>query len=262
MFFALVFQSIYIWYWEKGALFTIPRGYQCLAVTRGVFGMVGLCSNYTAMMLIDLSKSNVLYWTNPIWVMILARIFLGERLSWIDGVAIIVTFAGVILTANPFATATLDVNTNQTKEALGIVVAIVGSIFQGAAYVLHRKLGDAVKYYQSPIFICLSAMAVMPIATMIFNQFKDKPPTIGGYEVGMCALISLFFMSGILCLSRAFQVEKAGRVAPINYSQIPIVFILDALILKANFTWQEVLGSALIFGSNVTVSVLKACQLI
>jgi drug/metabolite transporter (DMT)-like permease len=70
----------------------------------------------------------------------------------------------------------------------------------------------------------------------------------------------MFFM--MIFLTLAFQFEKAGRVAPIQYSQLLIVAALDVLVLGTRLQWNQILGALLIAVSNLSVSILKCLNCI
>jgi len=78
-------------------IFAIPK--ECIP-TVIMRGTVGVCSNISfniALQFISMSKTSVLFWTNPIIIAILGRIFLKEKLTYYDWSAVIIAFIGVLL---------------------------------------------------------------------------------------------------------------------------------------------------------------------
>ena len=96
-FFTCIFNFCYTKLVLRESLMPEPNQFVGQFLFRCFIGSLGFTFFYFAMMLIEVSKAVVLYWTNPIWVMVLASVFLRERISTADVVAIVVTFSGVLI---------------------------------------------------------------------------------------------------------------------------------------------------------------------
>ena len=62
--------------------------------------------------------------------------------------------------------------------------------------------------------------------------------------------------------TKAYQNDKAGRVAPVNKLQIIFNWILDYFVIDHVPTTNELIGGLLIVGSNFIISFLRCFNLI
>lgn len=60
-----------------------------------------------------------------------------------------------------------------------------------------------------------------------------------------------------MTITCALQYEKAGRVAALEYVQVIFGFILELTLFKGRVGIAEIIGSILITGSSLTVTLLK-----
>ena len=75
----------------------VPKDLRVTVLLRAITGFGGLAGYFTATKFTNLSKATVLFWTNPIFTALYARIFLKEQISCYDWVAILLAFFGVVL---------------------------------------------------------------------------------------------------------------------------------------------------------------------
>jgi drug/metabolite transporter (DMT)-like permease len=68
---------------------------------RGLTGFIGHILVIFSMSFISLSKSAILFWTNPMILPILAICLLGENISLFDWIAIVSSLVGIILIETP-----------------------------------------------------------------------------------------------------------------------------------------------------------------
>lgn len=63
-------------------------------------------------------------------------------------------------------------------------------------------------------------------------------------------------------MSRAYQLEKAARVAMSNYLWIAVGVFSDLYLFDSAFSWLDILGCVLIVGVSFVNILLKAVGLI
>lgn len=71
------------------------------------------------------------------------------------------------------------------------------------------------------------------------------------------SLAGVFEYLGQMTITCALQLEKAGRVAALEYVQVILGFILEIALFKGAVGIAEIIGSILITGSSLTVTLLK-----
>ena len=62
--------------------------------------------------------------------------------------------------------------------------------------------------------------------------------------------------------TKAYQNDKAGRIAPVNQLQIIFNWILDFAYIGTKPAVNELIGGLLIIGSNLTISFLRCFNII
>jgi drug/metabolite transporter (DMT)-like permease len=76
-------------------------------ILRNFSGFIGITGYYLAIQYTDLSKAAVLYWTNPMFTALISACWMRETISFIDWMAILASFAGIIIIQNPLARKTI-----------------------------------------------------------------------------------------------------------------------------------------------------------
>ena len=88
--------------------FTVPRGLRITLILRNFTGFIGITGYYLAIQYTDLSKASVIYWTNPMFTALITACWLKEMIHFVDWLAILASFAGVIIIQNPLARQALE----------------------------------------------------------------------------------------------------------------------------------------------------------
>ena len=75
----------------------VPKDLRKILVMRGIYGALAHSAYLTSLNLLEISKTSVIFWTNPMMVAIIAFFKLNEKISRYDVAAIVIAFLGVIL---------------------------------------------------------------------------------------------------------------------------------------------------------------------
>ena len=67
----------------------------------------------------------------------------------------------------------------------------------------------------------------------------------------------VFGYTGLIAMAAALQNEKAGRIAMLEYAQVVFGFLADILLFNGHIGVSEILGSALITVSSLSITILK-----
>ena len=141
-------------------------------------------------------------------------------------------------------------------------MAIGGALSAAFAFMLMRKMANRLYFMLPPFYFATwSSVIATPIA--LYQMSRQPTPTHYTWE-GILYLfgVSVFAFIGQVAASRAYQLEKAGRVAPVNNIQLIMNLLFDVFILGSKLTAQEMLGALLIIFCNILISVLKCTGVI
>ena len=173
----------------------VPQDLRVTVLLRAVTGFGGIAGYFTATKLTSLSKATVLYWMNPIFTALYARIFLKETLSCYDWAAIFLAFAGVVLLQNPFGQDVVETEIDRTQDMLGSCIAVAGALSVGFAFMLMRKMADRLYFMVPPFyFATYSTIITTPIA--IAQMSRQSSPTHYTLE-GVLLILAVSFFSFI-----------------------------------------------------------------
>jgi drug/metabolite transporter (DMT)-like permease len=173
----------------------VPKGLRNTIILRGFTGFVGMSGFYLALEFTDLSKATALYWTNPMITALISSCMLHEILTFLDWLAIFVSFAGIIVIENPWTISTLIETTSETvstQSLIGSSAAIIGAVFFAVSQMQTRKLGKRVHFLVPPFYQAIVSAFIAPLLMFIMLRYRTtETTTYGIYELGMVVLISL-----------------------------------------------------------------------
>ncbi len=184
--------------------------------------------------LIPLAQVFALEFTMPIWVALLAVMFLKERMTVGKLVAIVFGFAGVLVILRP-----------------GLVAIDFGSIV-----VLAASVGFAIA------IVCVKSLSSTdsPLAIQFYMFVIQLPiAAIGGLYVWVTpewADLPWIILAGTLSLTAHYTMAKAliladiSVVLPIDFLRMPLIAVLGFFLYAEPFSAAIFIGAVLIFAGN------------
>ena len=177
---------------------------------------------------------SVLNYTMPLWVIILARIFLGEPLTKKKIVGIAISIIGVFVLMN------VDLNGN----IFGILLAILGAIVWAISNIIMKKKLDKCEPISMTTWQMIIGAILLAIYTPIFAENHVDWSLIG---------IACLAYNGILASAIAFFLwiyildhMEAGK-ASISILGVPVVGVIGGvLILGEPFTISMAIGMIMV----------------
>ena len=219
-----------------------------LLVLRGVIGFGALCCFYYAVTHLPLADATLLHFLNPVFVAILAAIFLGEAVRPLELGGIVASLAGVVLIQQP----PILFGGDARLAWFPVAVALGGALFSAGAYVTVRHLRST----EHPIvivffFSLVAAPASLPLAlpTAVVPQ---------GIDWMVLLAIGLVTYVAQVLLTKGLHLEKAGRATAVTYLQIAFAFGWDMVIFGQFPTPLSLAGAMLIVGSALGIAWVRA----
>ena len=228
-------RGISVWGNRKGLLFA-----------RGGVGSLALVCVYYAISTLPLAEATVLQYLTPMFTAILALIVLHERLEMATLICVILSFVGLLCIARP---AVIFGGQVDPLPALSVVVAVMGALGSGVAYVIVRKLSAT----EDPsVIIFYFPLVAMPFSIGLLGDafiIPDVAELLGLLVVGIGTQV------GQTGLTLALRTEAAGRATAFSYLQVVFAVALGWFVfgeMPVVWTW---VGAALIV-SGALVNVL------
>lgn len=209
-----------------------------LHAARGVINIAAMLMFFTALSIAPLAKVTALSFTAPIFMAVLAVVFLGERFRIYRWLAILTGFAGMLIILRPGFVA-LD---------LGGVLVSVSALLWAVAMILIKILSrhDSSLTIVAYMGIFLGVFSVIP-ALWVWQPF-DLP------TLGWLVMIGLFGTIAQMALSQALKETDPTALMPFDFLKL----IWTALIgmwffaeIPDVYTW---IGAAVIFGAGLFIA--------
>ena len=191
---------------------------------------------FYALTLIPLSTVFALEFTSPIWVMVLAGLFLGERMTRTRVLALVAGFIGVLLVVRP----------GTGGDPLGLLTAALAAIGFAGSMVATRSLTST----ESVLTILFWLTVTQAVFGLAFAGFDGDIawPSVGAWPA--VAAIGLAGVAAHYCLTTALSLAPATIVVPIDFARLPLAAVLGTMLYREPIDIFVVLGALLIFGGN------------
>ena len=208
------------------------RKNQLALLARAGFGLAGVILNFYAISHLTLADSTMLGKLSPIFVTIMACLFLKEKIDKEQIIGIFITFGGALLVIKP-------------EFSLSIIPSIAGLLSAaaaGIAYTLLRYLKD--KESPDTIVFYFSIVSVLGTLPFVLNDYI-VPDSI---QLMLLLATGLFASVGQFGITYAYKYSKATEVSIYNYSAIVFGIILGFIFFHEIPDMLTLLGGAIIIG--------------
>lgn len=191
---------------------------------------------FAALTMIPLAQVFALEFTSPIWVMLLAPLFLGEQLTRTRMFVALCGFVGILIVARP------QVDTIDPGIALGALAAIG---FAGST--IFTKILTRTETITCILFWLTVMQSVFGLA------FAGYDADITWPSLSMWPWVVAVALAGLaahFCLTKALSVAPAVIVVPFDFARLPIIAIIGAYVYYEPLDPWVFVGAAIIFGAN------------
>jgi drug/metabolite transporter (DMT)-like permease len=216
-----------------------------LLVGRGLVGFVALLCFFYAIPRLPLADVTVIQFTNPVFVAILAAMFLGEAIRRREIASLGLSIAGVLIIARPsFLTGAA---TASLSPAI-VMIALCGAILAAVAYVLVRKLRET----EDPLVVVLyfpliSAPACIPF---LLGRAVWPTPTEWLLLVGVGAFTQIAQVN----LTKGLHTERAARATSVSYTQIVFAAVWGMIFFGETPDLWVAAGALMVFVGATVVA--------
>ncbi|MBB6218934.1 drug/metabolite transporter (DMT)-like permease [Anaerosolibacter carboniphilus] len=186
-----------------------------LLLTRSIFGVLGVATYYYTIGHLPLSDAVILNKLSPFFVILLAYIFLDERIKKLQIPAFIIAILGTIFIVKPQFDYTF----------IPSMIGILSAIFAAGAYIVIRQLQKTDSTHVIVFHFCLfSCLAVIPF--MVAGQFilPNLKQLVALIIIGLSATTAQFSMT------HSYRYALASQLTIYNYADIIFSTILGMLL--------------------------------
>ncbi|SDB04944.1 EamA domain-containing membrane protein RarD [Bauldia litoralis] len=192
---------------------------------------------YFAVTVLPLADAFTYYLAGPIYVTVLAVIFLKEKVGWRRWAAVLVGFIGVVIALQPGA------------GAFGwyALIAFVGSLFYAVLMIMTRVLRG-----MSPTVMATSQMW----GGLLFGVLAapvDWVPIASVKDGLLLALVGVVAVVAIVCVNRSLRLAPASAVVPYQYTLIVWAVVFGYFVFDNLPSVPTMVGALLIVGSGLFI---------
>ncbi|KAG9499536.1 hypothetical protein J7337_007992 [Fusarium musae] len=230
---------------------------------------------------LDISDATVITFLVPTLTAFIAWVALREPFTVKEATAGFIAFAGVLFVARPAflfpeswrtlselesravdSDFTTDggilppVKATPQERTIAILCAIFGSFAAATAYATIRVIGKRAHSLVSVNYFAVLATVSSFLIIMIHPDLQfEIPKTVAEWCLLLSIGISGFLLQ--LLLTEGLQREKAGRATNLIYVQMVFALIIERIVWGTTPPITSFIGSALIIGSAIWVSLQK-----
>jgi len=191
---------------------------------------------FFSLTLIPLAQVFALEFTSPLWLILLAPIFLGERLSALKLAVVVAGFLGILMVAQPGATP-LSLGTF-TAAASAIAFAFTG-IF--TKQLTARASVTCILFYLTTMQLAFGLIMAGIDGDIAWPSLINLPWIL---VIGFGGLTAHF------CITTALTLAPATIVTPIDFARLPVIALVGVWLYGEPINLAVIAGALMIFGAN------------
>ena len=236
-----------------------PKGFKIKVKDIPLFLALGLvsilfftCCYFTAIRLMTMSTAAILLYTSPIWVMILAVIFLKEKLTARKVIALILAFAGCVLVSGFGGKVTLP----------GILVGL-GS---GLGYGLYSIFGSFALRKNSPFTVTCYTFLIAGLGSIAVSDPADLFSKIASAD-NRLALAGFVLLTAVvtavipfLFYTLGLNRTTAGRAAVLATVEPAAATLFGVFVMNERIGIASAVGILLVFAAIIVLSIKQKKQ--
>lgn len=187
---------------------------------------------FWALAVIPLGQVFALEFTSPIWVILLAPIFLGEKLTPAKLIAAAFGLTGTIIVARP----------DFTAFDPGIAAAALAALCFATTNIATKTLTRHESILSIMFWLTLMQLTMGLVMALHDGVFTWPTPQTLPYllTIGICGLIAHF------CLTTALSLAPASVIIPVDFLRLPVAIAIGWLLYGEQLELPVLLGAALI----------------
>jgi drug/metabolite transporter (DMT)-like permease len=241
---------------STGRSFSIRSHYPLLAITRGILFPVGFLCFYLALAKMPIAEASALFFVSPIFMTILSRIILKNKIGIYRISAIIFGFIGVLLIIKP----------QFENFDLVMLLPLLCAFTYSVSMIITKVTKDKDTTFQQTTHVYLGSIILGILIYTIFGDYYDniegspslsyllRPWIFIEFNIFYkLIIISVFGTSGILCLIQAYRIGLPSVISPFEYTLLINSVAIGYFIFNETPDFYSMLGIALIIASGIFI---------
>lgn len=219
-----------------GRLGQVSRHRFGLHLLRNMVHFTGQNLWFYAIALIPLAQVFAIEFTSPLWVIVLAPLVLGERLTPVKAFSATLGFIGILIVARP----------SPDTISIGIVAAAGAAIFFAFTGMFTKRLTRT-----ETVGCIMFWLTLMQLVFGLICAGFDGDIALPDLQTApWLVVIALGGLLAHFCITNALAIAPATVVLPIDFARLPTIAIIGMLLYDETPDLWVFVGAAVIFAAN------------
>ena len=201
---------------------------------RNIFHIIGQYGWIVGIIYLSLAEVTAIEFSVPIWILIIASIFLKEKMTSSNLISIVLGFIGVLIILRP----------GFSIISIKSIIVLLSAISYAIAHTSTKKLTKKHTPLDIVFIMCLIQIPISFCFTLENLTLPDIKDSCYLLVVGISAITAHFTMA------KAMQDDDISSIISIDYFRLPILILLGILIYNEKFDPIYLIGGTLIFIGN------------
>lgn len=206
-----------------------------LHMLRNSFHFLGQYGWFLGIGLLPLSEVFALEFTVPIWTLIIAAIFLGEKITPHKVIAVLLGSLGIIVILQPGIT----IINSASLLVLG------SAVFYAISHTATKSLSSSESIFTILFYMCLIQLPIGLLLSINNWVWPSSLQWIWLLIIGVTAL------SAHYCMTNAMRYATASTVVTLDFFRLPLIALVGAILYSEPFEFTLIIGGLLILTGNI-----------
>lgn len=201
---------------------------------RNIFHLAGQYGWIVGIIYLSLSEVTAIEFTVPIWVVIIAALFLNERITKRKIISITLALIGVLFILKP----------GIEIISLNSIVVLLSAISYSITHVLTKKIVSSSSALELVFVMCLLQTPISFLLALPEWEYPKYSDYIWLLLIGISAISAHFSMA------RAFKNGNISDLIILDYLRLPVLILIGILCYNDPFSFSLIIGASLIILGN------------
>lgn len=207
---------------------------------RSLAGTISMFCLFAALTMIPLADVTTIAFTSPMFVTVMAMVFLGERIHVFRWTALAIGVVGVLIMVSP------HLNFHNGSPA-GVGVALAAAVFSALAMIFLRSMSGAEHPLTITFYLMLSSM-LCALLTLPWGWVMPNRE-----QALVLSLMGVFGVAGQLLMTYSYRYAEASTIAPLDYSAMIMSVALGYWLFQERPAWSIWWGAPLVMASGLII---------
>jgi drug/metabolite transporter (DMT)-like permease len=207
---------------------------------RSLSGTASMFCLFAAVTMIPLADLTAITFTAPMFLTVLAMVFLGERIHRFRWTALGIGFIGVLITIDP------HLSFGHGASA-GVMFALANAVLSATAMVFLRSMSGGEHAITITFYFSLTFMVCAGLTAV--QGWPMPTPT----QWLLIVLAGLFGVFGQLLMTYSYRYAEASTIAPLDYSNMIVAIVIGYAFFDEIPALSIWIGAPLILASGLVI---------